>query len=530
MKCSKCGEEINKDQGFCLKCGNPIQLEPDFNSIENELANSVSELLDESEEAPMDELPEDESMVTVDVPYDEINMEIKMVDITKPQIEKPDTSKQPEKLESEEEDKKQEPEKSGKKKLIVTAIIVAAIVLIGGIAASIWFINENNSKKTYEGNYDRAVSASENEKYDVALDYAKTAIRLATSNVEEIKARKLLNSIYEKANVLNDDYAGNLYGLILLDETSKENYVTLIKYYYEHQQYDNINQVTVKITEDDIFDSLTDYIPAPPVAEQESGQYAGYVVVKLSASNGNKIFYTLNAEDNLNAGIEYADGVKILGEESAVLTCYAVDENGVESKRVVYKYVIEEGKLDGPKVTPTSGSYEEAQKITVEVPEGSKAYYTTDGTDPDSSSTEYTEPIIMPRGTSKFKFIVYDSFGLPSAITTESYNLKIPRAITVNEALNLVETKLIEDEIMDKDHKTVYGTLNITYDKTAVIGMDEYYIILATELDSNNSVITATIYGVNTYDSSITDKIVDANGEYVLPEKETETTTQESQD
>lgn len=87
MKCSKCGEEINKDQGFCLKCGNPIQLEPDFNSIENELANSVSELLDESEEAPMDELPEDESMVTVDVPYDEINMEIKMVDITKPQIE-----------------------------------------------------------------------------------------------------------------------------------------------------------------------------------------------------------------------------------------------------------------------------------------------------------------------------------------------------------------------------------------------------------------------------------------------------------
>lgn len=105
MKCSKCGEEINKNQGFCLKCGNPIQLEPDFNSIENELANSVSELLDESEEAPMDELPEDESMVTVDVPYDEINMEIKMVDITKPQIEKPDTSKQPEKLESEEEDK-----------------------------------------------------------------------------------------------------------------------------------------------------------------------------------------------------------------------------------------------------------------------------------------------------------------------------------------------------------------------------------------------------------------------------------------
>ena len=525
MKCSKCGEEINENQGFCLKCGNPIQLEPDFNSIESELASNVSELLDETEDTPKDELPEEESMVTVDVPYDEINMEIKMVDITKPQVEKVKKVEIPKNDAPKEEIKNADPKKNGKKKAVIAAIIIAVVALIAAVIVSIWFISENNSKKTYEGNYERAVSAKEKENYDDALEYAKSAVKLATSNVEEIKARKLLNSIYETTNNFNDDYADNLYELILLGETSKENFVTLVKYYYEHQIYEKINQVTIKITEDDIFDAWTDYIPKPPVAEQESGQYAGYVVVKLSADNGNKIFYTLNEEDNLNAGIEYADGIKILGEEAAVLTCYAVDEHGIESRRVEYKYVIEDGKMDGPKVTPTSGSYEEAQKITVEVPEGSKAYYTTDGTDPDSSSTEYTEPIIMPRGTSKFKFIVYDSFGLPSAITTESYNLKVPRAISVNEAITLVENKLIEDGAMDTEHKTVYGTLAVSYDKTVVIGMDEYYVILATESDNSNNVITITIYGVNTYDSSITDKIIDANGEYTIEESEKKTTS-----
>ena len=46
MKCSKCGEECNENQAFCLKCGTPIQIVPDLNIIEEELANNVGELLE----------------------------------------------------------------------------------------------------------------------------------------------------------------------------------------------------------------------------------------------------------------------------------------------------------------------------------------------------------------------------------------------------------------------------------------------------------------------------------------------------
>lgn len=522
MKCSKCGEEVIENQGFCLKCGNPIQLDPDFNSIESELASSVLELLEEDEEdSKIEELSEEEAMITVDVPYDEINMEIKMVDINRNQSEKP-LVKTEIKTDEKNDSNKKEPnskreEKKKKKKLIITLSIIAAVILIALAVALVLVVHDINEKKTYDGNYERAVDAKYDKEYDEAIEYALSAVRLATSNIEEVNARKLLKELYETVNKINDSYAENLYELIGLGETFQENYIALVSYYYDNEMYTKINDVVNKITDDSIFDALSDYIPKAPVAEQESGEYTGYVVVKLTAEDGNKIFYTLNAENNLNAGVEYIDGVKILGEESAKLICYAVDENGVESKRTTYEYTIEDGKLAGPKVTPTSGTYTEFQLIEVDVPDGAKAYYTTDGTDPTPESNEYTEPIIMPRGTSKFKFIVYDSFGLPTAITTESYNLKIPRSLSINDAIKVVEAKLVNDEIMDEEYNTIYGTMKVAYEKTVIIGKDEFYIILATEYSSDDSIIGVIIYGVNSYDSSIRTDIIDANGEYVLP-------------
>ena len=49
MKCSRCGEECKENQAFCLKCGTPIQVVPDFNLIESELASNVGELMDKDE-------------------------------------------------------------------------------------------------------------------------------------------------------------------------------------------------------------------------------------------------------------------------------------------------------------------------------------------------------------------------------------------------------------------------------------------------------------------------------------------------
>ncbi len=534
MKCSKCGEEVNANQGFCLKCGNPIQVDPDFNTIEAELASSVSELLNDTDELVNDTLTDnfddEEPMKTVDVPYDEINMQLKTVDITRDQDrEEPKKKEAVKNVEKIDATKKSEGtpenEKKKNKKLIISCSIIGAIIVLALAIGITIFVSSYNAKKTHEGNYDLAQEASDKKQYDEAIEYAKKAASLATSDREEITARLLLDEIYKLSKKVDDDYADNLKELIGLGETSTENYVTLVKYYYEHAYYSKINKLTITISNADVFKALSDYIPLAPAADQESGEYAGYVVVKLSSDPGCKIYYTLNSEDTLNGGVEYTDGVKILGEGTTKLTCYSVDVNGIESQRVSYEYVIKEGELQGPKVTPSSGSYSEYMTITVEVPEGGKAYYTFDGTDPNAESMLYSEPIDMPRGTSKFKVIVFDKFGLPSAITTESYNLSISRGITVNDSVSLIKDKLIEDEKMDENYKTSYGTMSVEYDKSAVIGKDEFYIFIATENNNEGTVLSATIYGVNTYDSSINTEIIDANGIYTLPNLVSEETT-----
>ena len=78
MRCSKCGEECRDNQAFCIKCGNPIQVVPDFNLIEAELANNIGELLDEeknnaedSEEFVEEEVPADVTPVPTETPAPE---------------------------------------------------------------------------------------------------------------------------------------------------------------------------------------------------------------------------------------------------------------------------------------------------------------------------------------------------------------------------------------------------------------------------------------------------------------------------
>ena len=47
MRCLKCGAQIPEGDMYCPKCGSPIQLVPDYTSLENLLADEVKEALGE---------------------------------------------------------------------------------------------------------------------------------------------------------------------------------------------------------------------------------------------------------------------------------------------------------------------------------------------------------------------------------------------------------------------------------------------------------------------------------------------------
>jgi hypothetical protein len=73
-------------------------------------------------------------------------------------------------------------------------------------------------------------------------------------------------------------------------------------------------------------------------------------------------------------------------------------------------------------------TYTTAQTLTITAASGAKIYYTTDGTDPTNTSTEYTAPVeLNTRGTYTFKVIAISAKG-ESAIVSATFVLNLPFA------------------------------------------------------------------------------------------------------
>lgn len=86
-----------------------------------------------------------------------------------------------------------------------------------------------------------------------------------------------------------------------------------------------------------------------------------------------------------------------------------------------------------PVASPVSDTYSEEQYVTIAVKNGSKIYYTTDGSEPTVNSKEYTEKFKVTEGTTEVKFIAVNEYGFVSDVVTEEYiiNFEAPSAPTI---------------------------------------------------------------------------------------------------
>ena len=94
-----------------------------------------------------------------------------------------------------------------------------------------------------------------------------------------------------------------------------------------------------------------------------------------------------------------------------------------------------ETEVADPVFSPTAGTYAEAQTVTMScTTEGAAIHYTTDGTEPDGNSTQYTEPISVSTTTTfKAKAIKGDD---ASAVITATYHIcSAENPYTVAQAL-----------------------------------------------------------------------------------------------
>lgn len=84
--------------------------------------------------------------------------------------------------------------------------------------------------------------------------------------------------------------------------------------------------------------------------------------------------------------------------------------------------------------SPTGGTFSSAQAVTLTADESATIYYTTDGSDPTESSTQYGSPISIS-STTTLKFFAKDLAGNSETIKNQTYTINIPPAETCSDSI-----------------------------------------------------------------------------------------------
>ena len=98
---------------------------------------------------------------------------------------------------------------------------------------------------------------------------------------------------------------------------------------------------------------------------------------------------------------------------------------GGNDEEVKTDYITVNPDITPPTVNanPTGGNYDTAQNVVLTANEPATIYYTTNGSDPTTSSTQYSGPINIGT-TTTLKFMAVDNAGNQGNIQTETYNIK----------------------------------------------------------------------------------------------------------
>lgn len=99
-----------------------------------------------------------------------------------------------------------------------------------------------------------------------------------------------------------------------------------------------------------------------------------------------------------------------------------LDEATDQVREALSEYIIDvpEFSLDAKE------TYEEVQQLTLTAEKGLTIYYTVDGSDPDTGSTKYTEPIQLDEGETTVTAIAVNKKGIPSMPEAKEYVIELP--------------------------------------------------------------------------------------------------------
>ncbi len=358
MKCSKCSAEIRVGSVYCENCGEPAQIVPDYNILEDDFLVTI--LDEKKKEKETKRIQEEKTKNT---------------------------------------DNKNKPVMSKKFKIWLGIGSVAVVALI------VFLIVFGTSYGHY---VNKGLALDKKEKYADAITYYEKAIK---KDDTKVTAKVLAANDYLR--IEEYDRAEELYMAALqCDNNNLEAYKGLLSLYLVLDDYDAIGQLQEGVTNKKVLKLFADNLVVPPVFSEEGGKFNDDVVLELTSEDGFEIYYTDDGSDPSkgNHGIRYREPITITeGKTNIKATCK--NENGEWSQVIVQKYNISYKNPDKPQIDPAGGTFTTPTAINITVPEGSVVYFTWDGTTPTKESTSYAGPIEIPVGNNILSVMMVDKHG-----------------------------------------------------------------------------------------------------------------------
>jgi predicted extracellular nuclease/endonuclease I len=183
--------------------------------------------------------------------------------------------------------------------------------------------------------------------------------------------------------------------------------------------------------------TVTPDVVATPVISPAEGQYNNEVEVTITcATDGATIYYTLDGNDPTTASDVYSAPFTLTADATVKAFATKADMDDSAIAETIYTIVTVVETVETPVITPITGTYYESQEVTITcATDGATIYYTLDGTDPTTGSSEYTLPFTVDATTTVKAMAVktdwLDSSIAESIITIEE--IVVPTGMIISE-------------------------------------------------------------------------------------------------
>lgn len=512
MICKKCGNEMEENQLVCPRCGADVRVVPEYGRLDNELQKSMEKLKTGSvAEEKGFELQFDRDKIAgtrdLKIPANSYRREKREEDSVpgreftplqkrsrnpEPVRKERETYKDEEPVEEEEWDDYEEDEweeeefhlekrttAKQKKVKLIASIAAVSIVIVALISGIVIYAVTSVSSSSYERQLEAGDESWKEGKYEDAITSFENAVEKAENAKQKIDAMSKLAALYAEYGDVN---SAIFYFESAMEQgkLSNQDVSTLVSLYEGKADINAIRRLAENYSNSETESLFEKHLLNQPIFSYKSGTYSELLTLEITAADNEQIFYTLDNTDATPQSTPYTGPLQI-GEGTTVVRAVALNQNGLVSDEIITTYNVKLDAVPVPVITPDTGSYAEATKISIQnIPTNCTAYYTIDGTTPTKDSIPYTEPFDMLLGNNVIMAVCVNNYTEQSSqVAMKIYDLSVNGKVSSAEASGRVMNRLQEmGEVLDGSGTMADGSVCILLPAaTRKIGSNQYYIV-----------------------------------------------------